>query len=43
VAELGPGFCCSMRREGSIVLRVDQSERRWIVRLPDGISLVPSG
>ena len=44
VAQLGPGFLlldapsdhppCDAR----IVLRVDQSERSWSVRLPEGIS-----
>jgi hypothetical protein len=44
VAQLGPGFLlldtpsdqppCDAR----IVLRVDQSERSWTVRLPEGIS-----
>jgi hypothetical protein len=45
VAQLGPGFLLldspSERPPGSgtIVLRVDQSERSWTVRLPDGISV----
>ena len=44
VAQLGPGFLLldapSDHPPGpaSIVLRVDQSERRWDVRLPNGIS-----
>ena len=44
VAQLGPGFllldapCDHPPTEGSIVLRVDESELRWTVRLPDGIS-----
>ena len=44
VAQLGPGFLLLDEPsehppgEASIVLRVDQSERRWIVRLPNGIS-----
>ncbi|HEV2393619.1 MAG TPA: hypothetical protein VG146_14800 [Verrucomicrobiae bacterium] len=44
MAQLGPGFLLldapsdHPPSEGSIVLRVDQSERRWTVRLPDGIS-----
>ena len=44
VAQLGPGFLLLDAPsdhppcEGSIVLRVDQSEKRWSVRLPDGIS-----
>jgi hypothetical protein len=44
VAQLGPGFLLldapgdHPPGEASVVLRVDQSERRWNVRLPDGIS-----
>jgi hypothetical protein len=44
VAQLGPGFLLLDQPsnhppcEASIVLRVDQSERRWNVSLPDGIS-----
>jgi hypothetical protein len=44
VAQLGPGFLLidapSDHPPGpaSIVLRVDESERRWDVHLPDGIS-----
>jgi len=44
VAQLGPGFllldAATDHPPGpaSSVLRVDQSERRWNVRLPDGIS-----
>jgi hypothetical protein len=44
VAQLGPGFLLLDSPAdhppglASIVLRVDQSERRWDVRLPDGIS-----
>ncbi len=44
VAQIGPGFLfldapvdhppC----DGSVVLQIDQSERRWNVHLPDGIS-----
>jgi hypothetical protein len=44
VAQLGPDFLLldapteHPPGPASIVLRVDQSERRWQVRLPDGIS-----
>lgn len=44
VAQLGPGFLLldapadHPPGPASIVLRVDQSERRWDIRLPDGIS-----
>jgi hypothetical protein len=44
VAQLGPDFLLldvgidHPPSEASIVLRVDQSERRWGVRLPKGIS-----
>ena len=44
VAQLGPGFLLLDAPTdhppcvASIALRVDQSERRWDVRLPDGIS-----
>ena len=44
VAQLGPGFLLldapadHPPGPASIVLRVDQSERRWDVRLPNGIS-----
>jgi hypothetical protein len=44
VAQLGPGFLLlDAPRDhppgsASIVLRVDQSEQRWNVHLPDGIS-----
>ena len=44
VAQLGPGFLLldvpadHPPGEASIVMCVDQSERRWNVRLPDGIS-----
>ena len=44
MAQLGPGFLLldmpSDHPPGmaSIILRVDQSEKRWDVRLPDGIS-----
>jgi hypothetical protein len=44
VAQLGPGFLLldepsdHAPGEASIVMRVDQSERRWTVRLPSGIS-----
>ena len=44
VAQLGPGFLLldapsdHPPGEGSIVLRVDQSEKTWSVRLPEGIS-----
>jgi hypothetical protein len=44
VAQLGPGFLLldtpadHTPGEGSIVLRVDQSERTWSVWLPNGIS-----
>ena len=44
VAQLGPGFLLldapadHPPGPASIVLRVDQNERRWDVRLPDGIS-----
>jgi len=44
VAQLGPGFLLldapsdHPPGDASIVLRVDQSERRWTVRLPRGIS-----
>jgi hypothetical protein len=44
VAQLGPGFLLldapidHPPGDASIVLRVDQSERSWSVRLPDGIS-----
>jgi hypothetical protein len=44
VAQLGPGFLLldapadHPPGPASIVLRVDQSERRWDVRLPQGIS-----
>jgi hypothetical protein len=45
VAQLGPGFLLLDKPtdhppgSASIVLRVDQSEERWNVRLPDGISV----
>ena len=44
VAQLGPGFLLldapgdHSPCEASLVLRVDESERRWTVRLPNGIS-----
>lgn len=44
VAQLGPGFLLldapfdHPPDEGTISLQVDQSERRWNVRLPGGIS-----
>jgi len=44
VAQLGPGFLlldAAIERppgSASIILRVDQREERWNVRLPDGIS-----
>ena len=44
VAQLGPGFLLldaptdHPPGPASIVLRVDQSERRWDIRLPNGIS-----
>jgi hypothetical protein len=44
VAQLGPGFLLldapadHPPGHASIILRVDQSERRWDVRLPNGIS-----
>ena len=44
VAQLGPDFllldapCDHPPGPASIVLRVDQTEDRWNVRLPDGIS-----
>jgi hypothetical protein len=44
VAQIGPGFLMLNTPvehppgEGSVILRVDQSERRWNVYLPDGIS-----
>jgi hypothetical protein len=44
VAQLGPGFLLldaptdHPPGPASIVLRVDQNERRWNVRLPEGIS-----
>ena len=44
VAQLGPDFLLldapadHPPGPASILLRVDQSERRWEVRLPDGIS-----
>ena len=44
VAQLGPGFLLldaptdHPPGNASIVLRVDQSESRWAVRLPKGIS-----
>ena len=44
VAQLGPGFLFldapidHPPGDASILLRVDQSERRWNVRLPNGIS-----
>jgi hypothetical protein len=44
VAQLGPGFLLldapgdHPPGDASIVLRVDQSERSWTVRLPNGIS-----
>ncbi len=44
VAQLGPDFLLldnptdHAPGEGSIILRVDESERRWTVRLPNGIS-----
>jgi hypothetical protein len=44
VAQLGPGFLLldapadHPPGDASIVLRVDQSERRWNVCLPDGVS-----
>lgn len=44
VAQLGPGFLLldvatdHAPGEGSIVMRVDQSERTWPVSLPNGIS-----
>jgi hypothetical protein len=43
VAQLGPGFLIldapgnHPPGEGRLVLRVDQSERTWSVRLPNGI------
>ena len=45
VAQLGPGFLLLNApveyppSDATIVLRVDESERRWTVRLPDGISV----
>lgn len=44
VAQLGPDFVLldaageQPPGEGDLVLRVDESERSWRVRLPDGIS-----
>jgi hypothetical protein len=44
VAQLGPGFLLldapadHPPGPASIVLRVEQSERRWDIRLPNGIS-----
>jgi hypothetical protein len=44
VAQLGPDFLLLDRPadhppcEASIILRVDESEERWTVRLPNGIS-----
>ena len=44
VAQLGPGFLLldapadHPPGDASIILRVDQCEERWEVRLPDGIS-----
>ena len=44
VAQLGPDFVLldaageQPPGEGNLVLRVDESERSWRVRLPDGIS-----
>ena len=44
VAQLGPGFLLLEKPierppgPASIILRVDQTEERWNVRLPDGIS-----
>ena len=44
VAQMGPDFlileraCDHPPGQGIMVLQVDQSERRWTVRLPDGIS-----
>jgi len=44
VAQLGPGFLLldapvdHPPGSASILLRVDQSERRWDIRLPNGIS-----
>jgi len=45
VAQMGPDFLLMTEAvdhppaNASIVMRVDESERRWDVRLPDGISL----
>ena len=44
VSQLGPDFLFlgvaidEPPGEGTLILRVDQSERRWRVRLPEGIS-----
>jgi hypothetical protein len=44
VAQLGPGFLLLDAPEdhppgkASIVMRVDQSEKRWDVHLPDGVA-----
>jgi hypothetical protein len=44
VAQMGPDFLLLTEAidhppaNASIVMRVDESERRWNVRLPDGIS-----
>ena len=46
VAQMGPDFLLLEASfdhppgDASVVLQVDESERRWNVRLPDGISAV---
>ena len=45
VAQMGPDFLLVTETidhppaDASIILQVDENERRWDVRLPDGISL----
>jgi hypothetical protein len=46
IAQMGPDFLLVRKPidlppgEATIVLRVDENERRWQVRLPDGLSAV---
>jgi hypothetical protein len=47
ITQMGPDFLCVESGddhppcEATIVLQVDHSERRWKVRLPDGVSKAP--